>query len=395
MAWTEQLSSGRYRGGYRIPAGQKRYTDETFPHKAAALRAAAQLEAESRELGWRDPRAAARTWGDWCEEWQTARTLSPASARDEQSAIRNHLRPRWGDVPLVDITRQDIKAWFAELRRSGRAHATAKKLVAIFSGSLTAAVDAEILRSNPASRLKLGTPDNQIEHFLTPAEQERLLAEHADNAFDYALTALLIDTGLRWGEATALTANEIDFERRTVRVRRAWSEGVLQNYPKSKRRRSVPLTRRAGDALSKVMPDTTTRFIFSLDGSTQLDGRSWGSHHARAVRDAGLPHTRIHDLRHTYASTLLQAGIPLAEVGKLMGHLSVITTNRYAHLAETPSAAVLAALGDPAAIPDPEANAETKSGANLGQDATVEDCKPRSGDGAEIIQFPFKRQISG
>lgn len=67
----------------------------------------------------------------------------------------------------------------------------------------------------------------------------------------------------------------------------------------------------------------------------------------RAAKAAGIGHLRVHDLRHTYASWLIQAGIPLEEVGRLLGHVSPITTQRYTHLGATPSAAVLAALSDP------------------------------------------------
>lgn len=65
-----------------------------------------------------------------------------------------------------------------------------------------------------------------------------------------------------------------------------------------------------------------------------------------AIKRAGLAGTKIHDLRHTYASWLLQAGVPLAEVGKLLGHADPSTTQVYAHLAETPTAHIFAALPD-------------------------------------------------
>lgn len=74
--------------------------------------------------------------------------------------------------------------------------------------------------------------------------------------------------------------------------------------------------------------------------NTNWSGRVWRP----SVELAGVGHVRIHDLRHTYASWLLQSGIPLAEVGRLLGHVSVATTQKYAHLSDVPSAAVLAAL---------------------------------------------------
>lgn len=388
MASTQKLPSGKYRGKYRTADGEQRYVSGTFTHKEQALRAAASAEADTRSLGWRDPRAAARTWGDWSVEWQRTRIVAPSTARDERLAIKNHLLPQWGDTPLIDITRHDIKAWAAELLANGRAHATMKKLVAILSSSLSAAVDAEIIATSPAARLRLGTPDNTIEHYLSGPEQAALIAAHAEHPLSQALTAVLIDSGLRWGEATALTPNDVDLERRTIRVRAAWSEGELRPYTKSGRRRTVPLTQRAATLLERVMPAGRTRMIFSYDGTQQLDISSWRQdRHTPAVRDAGLPHTRIHDLRHTYASTLLQAGISLAEVGKLMGHVSVVTTSRYAHLASTPSAAVLAALGD--------AHTEPAREPNVDQGAVVNGSEVSQSGGAEIIDFRSKRQVRG
>lgn len=386
MAWTEQLPSGRYRGNYRTATGQIRRAPGTFTHKAEALRKAGELEAGSRSLGWRDPQAAARSWSDWCDEWQQTRILAPSTARDERLAIKNHLRPQWGDTALIDITRHDIKAWAARLVSDGRAHATMKKLVAIFSASLSAAVDAEIITTNPAARLRLGTPDNTIEHYLNSEEQALLIAAHADHPLSRALTAVLIDCGPRWGEATALRANDIDLERRTIRIRAAWSEGELRPYTKSGRRRTVPLPLRAAHLLKTVMPKRPSALIFSYDGENPIDISSWRQdHHKPAVTAAELPHTRIHDLRHTYASTLLQAGISLAEVGKLMGHVSVLTTSRYAHLASTPSAAVLAALGDPTPI--------AGDGANVEQPPVADDRMESQSRGGEVIDFMAKRQM--
>lgn len=86
-----------------------------------------------------------------------------------------------------------------------------------------------------------------------------------------------------------------------------------------------------------------------------MDGSRFRARWDAACRAAGVGHVRVHDLRHTYASWLLQSGVDLAEVGRLLGHTSPLTTQRYAHLAETPSAAVLEALGSHGPATDDEA----------------------------------------
>jgi integrase len=80
---------------------------------------------------------------------------------------------------------------------------------------------------------------------------------------------------------------------------------------------------------------------------TPLDVNNFRKQWDRACREAGAGHVRPHDLRHTYASWLLQGGRSLAEVGRLLGHVSPITTQRYAHLAKPVAQDVLDALGDP------------------------------------------------
>ncbi|MFI2703458.1 tyrosine-type recombinase/integrase [Cellulosimicrobium composti] len=77
---------------------------------------------------------------------------------------------------------------------------------------------------------------------------------------------------------------------------------------------------------------------------TSADQSKFSKVWTRAVRAADVGHVRPHDLRHTYASWLLQDGVPLARVGKLLGHVSPVTTQRYAHLDETPADDILAAL---------------------------------------------------
>ncbi|PZE89977.1 site-specific integrase [Curtobacterium sp. MCBD17_008] len=367
MAWTEKLPSGRWRGGYRLPDGSKRSAG-TFDHKKAAMNAAAAAEVDAAALGWRDPRAGARTWGDWVTEWWPTRGVEPSTLLRDESRRKTHLDDRWGDVPLVDITRHDVKAWAAELL-VGMAPATRDRCVALLSASLVAAVDAEILTANPAARLRLANADNTRERYLTKAEAFRLLDEVPEGVAR-GMAAMLLGTGLRWGEAAGATVQRLDRSGAVFRVAETWDDKLKQPkaYPKGRRRRSVPVPDWTLDYLKPLVGRRRTGFIFLSTDETPLDHHNYRRRiWIPAVKRAGLDDVHLHDARHTYASWLIQDGVPLEEVGRLLGHVSPLTTRRYAHLAETPSASVLSALSRPA------------RGADVGQDTAPDD--------SNVIQF--------
>lgn len=378
MAWTRQLPSGKYAGRYRIPGGEVRTVEGgPFVHKRAAMLAAAKAEAESRELGWRDPAAAGRTWREWCDEWWPSRDVVASTLKTDAGRRDVHLMPRWGDVRLVDITRHDVKKWAAELRSTTdedgeveihHATSTVRNIVNLLSSSLRAAVDAEILPANVAADLKLPQPAPGKERFLTREEFDQLV-DQLEGA-DRAMVLLLAGTGMRWGEAAGLHRHRIDLRRRMIEVVEAHviTANHMAPVPKGKRMRSVPIAPWVDlSSLEQDGPDTCG--VPHLEGECRSGllltadvGRHVGKvfTHAsfvarfnQAVAAAGLGHVRIHDLRHTYASWLLQGGRPLAEVGKLLGHKSAVTTERYSWLAELASEEVLAALGPGPSTPTP------------------------------------------
>ena len=366
MSWAVKTTAGRYIGKYRGPDGKVRTAEGgPFTHKRAATNAAAAAEQASRHLGWRDPAAAGRTWREWCEEWWPTRTVAASTLKSDEGRRDQHLMPRWGDVRLIDITRQDIKAWAAELRTyetdagatRHRSAETVKRIVNVLSISLKAAVDAEILPANPAARLALPSGGAVKDRYLTHAELDaicqQLDGEHL------AMTLLLAGTGLRWGEAAGLHRARIDTKRGVLDVVETWSvRGAhMKPYPKGRRRRQVPIPGWI-DLSALEQPAVSAEcgyehieghcpgpLLLTTENGTIVDHARFSKAFAAAVRAADVGRVRVHDLRHTYASWLIQGGRPLAEVGKLLGHVSPITTQRYAHLADLDSNDVLAALG--------------------------------------------------
>jgi integrase len=365
MAWPEKLPSGKWRGVYRDATGARRTAEGgPYAHKAAAVRAAAAAEEAARRKVGADPRAAHRTWGEWVVEWWPSRGVEASTLQADEGRLRNHLEPRWGQVKLGAIRRQDVRAWAADLGRKGLAPATVLQCVSLLSGSLAAAVDAELLDSNVVAGLakKLPSPPPGQERFLT-REEYVAIRDQLPTRRDQLIADTLVSTGLRWGELAGLHRWRLDVQRGRVSVIEAWSEraGQIKAYPKGRRAREVPVPGYLLDDLAEVLADAGERscglthaggvcrsgLLLTTASGTVLRNSNWaGSVWGPSVKAAGVGQVRIHDLRHTYASWLLQDGVSLAEVGQLLGHMSPVTRQRYAWLAKEPSAAVLRALGE-------------------------------------------------
>lgn len=358
MAWTEKLRSGKYRALYRDAKGKRRSAG-TFSHKAAALRAANSAEVDVRKRTSRDPDAWRQTWGTWSTTWLAARDVAPSTAKADDVRKRKHLDPRWSDVPIGSITRHDVKAWIADLRAQGVSPETVKRIVHLFSASLTAALDAEVIDTNPAARLKLAGGAKALDRYLTHEEYAKVRAQLPTTG-DQLVADLLVYTGMRWGEMAGLHWNRVNVLHGQIRVVETWDEiaGRMKAYPKGKQVRTVPLTEELAAELGKpggregcgVEHEAATcrsSLVVTTETGRPVRNSNWSVIWRDAVARADVGHVRIHDLRHTYASWLLQSGVPLAEVGRLLGHQSTQTTARYAHLAETPWGDVRAALRPP------------------------------------------------
>ncbi|UOE45878.1 tyrosine-type recombinase/integrase [Agromyces larvae] len=350
MPYVETLPSGRYRAAYRDREGKKRYVRGTFTHKRKAEIEAAAAEKAARSLGWRDPLAAGRTWGEWCADWWETRDVEPGTLHRDEPSRDNHLLPKWQDVPLIDITRGDVKAWAMELRKTGLAPATVQKRISLLSASLTAAVEAEVLDFNPARGVKVAQPQVDKRRYLTEEERDRLLQQFEPpvaNWHDEGIVATLLGTGMRWGEAIGLQIPRVDFDRERVWVIEAWDDDQrrLVPYPKGKKQRWVPMTPWVAEVLEREIGGRRKGHVFLKGGEHVYDYSNWRRGvWLPAVKHAGLEGTKIHDLRHTFATHALQSGASLDEVRRMLGHSSSKTAEIYAKFAEEFGEHVVASL---------------------------------------------------
>lgn len=363
MAWTQELPPNkqgvvRIRGCYRLPDGKVR--SKSFDHKRAALRWANAEEQKVADGSTRDPAKGRMKWSAWCETWWPTRKMSPGYARSQVTLRDNHVLPRWGDVPLNKIEHMDIQEWLNGLPAVLSASSSIQCLRQL-SASFKAAIRAGVIDYTPCTGVVLPRLPLAPERYFTDDEVENLFQEF-DGVYRL-LVELLLGTGLRIGEAIALHRHRVDLTVGTIDVVEKWDANVrlITPYTKGRRRRTVPITDelgrllRAWFAAHPSQPEcgfphekgSVCRSALAMVGphGAVIDPHNFTNvKWSAALKRAGIGHARVHDLRHTYASRLVTRGISLPRLQVLLGHESITTTMRYAHLITDDHDEVRAAL---------------------------------------------------
>jgi integrase len=262
-------------------------------------------------------------------------TWRPSTRARYRSALDLHLLPAFGSVPLSDITPERLRRWIAGATAASAA-ATVRKNHAVLHQVLAQAVADGRLAVNPAAELELPAIDETEKRYLTAQQIQKL----ADVAGEHgALVLLLGFTGLRFGEAAALTVRDIDLVHGRVRVHRsvtAVGGRMVYSAPKSHQARTVPLPQFLIDALRDHLQGRdlgALAFPDSRGGPMRLHNvrRRWWR---QAVANSGAPAgLSPHELRHSAASLSISAGASIKAVQKVLGHKSAtLTLDRYGHL---------------------------------------------------------------
>ena len=233
---------------------------------------------------------------------------------------------KFGSKRLNQITRQQIQEFHSSLLDDGLAPATADHHLKFLKHAFNLATDWGLFRDkNPCSRIPLFRPDNRVEHYMNDEELARLLTvlKNDSNRPVCRIALFLLSTGARLNEALKATWNHIDEENRTWRIPATNS--------KSKRIRSIPLNDTALEVLAELNTKGKHEFVFV---NTETDSRYTTVYKVwqRLRKEAGLPHLRLHDLRHQTASMLINSGYTLYTVQQILGHSDPSVTTRYAHL---------------------------------------------------------------
>jgi integrase len=279
------------------------------------------------------------TFGAACGEWldyvEYDRKRRKSTVRGYRNIVDGSLRDHFGEsTPIEDITTTDVDAYREGLVRDGKlAAATINRRLVALHAIFKRACRTHELRVNPVEAAERQPQRRSGDFRVLEAGDVALLAGRAESAQDAALFTIAAFTGLRLGELLALRWSDVDFAKRIVHVRRSWVLG-REDTPKSHKVRSVPLidqAARALDGLSRreqFTGDDDRVFVNHVGDVLGQDllRRRFG----KALRAAGLPALRLHDLRHTFGTLAVQA-FPLSDVKAYMGHANIETTMIYVH----------------------------------------------------------------
>ena len=276
------------------------------------------------------------TFGEFVEtRYLPHARITKRGAHGEMGLLNNHHLPVFGARPLTAITKAEITAFLHAGIAKGLAPGTVNRHLNLMKSIFSRALDWEIdgIEKSPARGIRQLPILTQCERFLTPEEARRLLEAVAGskNRMLAPIVAFLLLTGARKREALDARWENVDLGKGL------WTVPLSKNG----RPRHMPLSEGARKVLAQAK--AILRREMGVDADTcpwvfanPTTGKAFHSVYASwdlARISVGLRDVRMHDLRHSFASALVNRGMTLYDVKELLGHASMVTTAKYAHLA--------------------------------------------------------------
>lgn len=340
--WEAVLSLGYGPGGKRL---RRKVSAGTRAGAAEALRALCRERDQGLVVAKR------LTVEKWLDEWlrDHARvTTRPNTYRTYEQIVRQHLVPAFGRYQLDRLAPSDVAAYLHEKAQKLSAK-TCQHHHAVLRRALRKAEEYGYVNRNVARVVSPPTANRRTGTWLDVEQARTFLASIVDHPLE-SLFVVAAATGVRRGEVLGLTWDAVDLDRGTLRVQRAlyrYNGAYHLDVPKSRSSyRTVTLpppvvrllrVRRARQAELRLRLGEAWRdrwnLVFTDDLGQPIPGETVTHAFQAALTAAGLPKFRFHDLRHSAATFLIAAGIPLKHVSELLGHSTItITADIYGHL---------------------------------------------------------------
>ena len=342
---------GRYTAGYHPETG-KRIIKNVLGKTQAECKAKLSAAMEATR-GIDVSRADEYTVATWLRSWYeiyAKPNIRISTANRYQLMVEQYTIPRIGNIKLTKLTSRDLQKLYKDLMENGRidrksghgnpglSSTTVRSLHLMLHSALERAVKERLILRNPTEDC-IAPKVQKVEMQILPPEHIKDYLEAADRRGLLPMFYLELVTGLRKGEITALLWSDLDTLNKTISVSKQYVKNpngeLTLSRPKTETSvRKVSIPQEAVDLLiaehSKhpenpyMFPSPATGEMYYPDSVVNL--------HKKILKDAGLPHIRFHDLRHTFATLALQNGVDVKTVSSMLG-----TTTRASHSAPTPT----------------------------------------------------------
>jgi integrase len=269
------------------------------------------------------------------------------------NTARTHIDPTLGTMNVHDLTGGDVQRWVDQLTRSGLSASVIENALHIVSGAYREGMRFGTVSRNPAVGVK-PPPRPRVQMNTWTAEEARtVLADPQETIQLRALYRLALTTGMRPGELRGLQWRDVDLDRGIVHVHRSMTRdaqfrAILGNGTKTTgSRRSIAIPAGVVDVLHLHRSEQAARSITARHWDNQgmvfdngegrfLSQQTWKRQHDRMCARLGITQIRLHDIRHSFATLMLERNVHPKVISEIMGHSSIrMTLDRYSHVSES------------------------------------------------------------
>lgn len=264
-------------------------------------------------------------------------SLRPRTLESHSGYVRNHIKPELGHIRLINLRPDHVQAFYTKKLNEGLAKRTVQYMHAILHKALDQAMRWGMVARNVTDLVDVPQPKKKPPKIWNP-DQVNTFLKAVENHQYYPIYVLAIYTGMRQGELLGIHKEDVDLEKGILHVR--WQVQPIRGKgltvtpvktDKSKRPITIPDT--ALEVLKKHLESVEEGLIFTTSTGNPISARNLYRHYKKVIKKTGLPDIRFHDLRHTHATLLLQAGVNPKVVQERLGHSSVLLTlDTYSHV---------------------------------------------------------------
>ena len=273
-------------------------------------------------------------WKMYCADMETR--LREHTIRTKKYIVELKILPYFGNKRVNDITAADIRQWQNELIKMGYSPTYLKTINNQLSAIFNYAVRYYDLKSNPCAKAgSMGKSKAEEMDFWTGEEFRKFIDSVMNKRLSYMAFMTLYWTGMRMGELLALNPKDVDLEKRTISITKSYQRLGKKDVitppktPKSKRVITIP------EFLAADIKDYMDSLYELQENDRLFPITKYYLEHEmqRGIKESGVKRIRVHDLRHSHASMLIELGFSPLEIANRLGHEKVETTlNTYAHL---------------------------------------------------------------